>query len=251
VSAFEVASVKRNRSGETQIRFETPPGRLTAVNVPVRFLIRQAYRVPESRVIGGPAWLDTERFDILGTAPEVKTADGIREKLRALLADRFRLVLHNETRQMPIYSLVLATSATALGPNLRPSTVNCGGQSSRAAGGRVQCGILVSQGPASASLRGGGAAFADFVRLFGDFLDRPIVDHTGLSGAFDVELQFAAPRSSTPGLAVPGGLAASPSGDEIPSVFTAVREQLGLKLEAERGAADVLVIDAISEPLQD
>jgi hypothetical protein len=87
VATFEAASIRRNVSGETRVRFETPPGRLTAVNVPLRFVIRQAYRVPEARIIGGPGWIDSERFDITATATGAN-ADATREMLRTLLKER-------------------------------------------------------------------------------------------------------------------------------------------------------------------
>jgi uncharacterized protein (TIGR03435 family) len=250
---FDVASVKRNVSGETRVQFDTPPGRLTAINTPVRFLIRQAYRLPESRVIGGPPWLDTDRFDILAKAPEGVTADRdrIRQMLQLLLRDRFGLALHQESREMPIYVVRMARTDGSLGPNLRRSTTDCAGRPSSIVAGRVQCGILVSQSAASASLRGGGATMDNFVRLLGDFLDRPLSDQTGLTGTFDLELQFAAERSALPGAAIPGGLPAAANVDDLPLVFTALEEQLGLKLEAQRGRADVLVIDRASPPTVD
>ena len=245
---FDVTSVKRNTSGETRIRFETPPGRMTAVNVPIRFLIRQAYRLPEVRIIGGPSWLDTDRFDVLATTTtSAASSETIRQMLRALLAERFGLVVHTEAREMPIYALVVDKDDGRLGPNLRRSATECGGRGGTMVGGRVQCGILVSQGPGSGSLRGGGATIAEFVRLFGDFLNRPVVDNTGLSGTFDFELQFTAERSALPGAGVPGGLTTA-ADDEIPSLFTALQEQLGLKLNAQRGTTDVLVIDRVSQP---
>jgi len=250
-AVFDVASVKRNVSGDSRVRFETPPGRLNAINVPLRFAIRQAYRLPESRVLGGPGWLDTDRFDIVATTPAPATGDVMREMLRAFLKERFRLAIHVETREMPIYVLKLAQSDASLGPNLRRSTADCTGRPSSMVAGRVQCGILVSQGPANASLRGGGATLDNFVRLLGDFLDRPLEDRTGLTGTFDLELQFTADRSATPGGAVPGGLAAPGRPDDVPSVFTALQEQLGLKLDAERGRADVLVVDAAALPALD
>jgi uncharacterized protein (TIGR03435 family) len=117
--------------------------------------------------------------------------------------------------------------------------------------GRVQCGILVSQGPGSGSLRGGGATMDAFVRLLGDFLDRPLNDGTGLTGSFDLELQFTAERSSTPGAPAPGGLAAAVGVDDVPSVFTAIREQMGLRLDAQNGPAELWVIDAVSQPTLD
>src|SRR5688572_7326011 len=248
-AAFDVTSVKRNTSGETRIRFETPPGRMTAVNVPVRFLIRQAYRLPEARIIGGPSWLDTDRFDILATtATSGATSETNRQMLRSLLAVRFGLVVHTEAREMPIYSLVLDGDDGILGPNLRRSATDCAGRGNTMAGGRVQCGILVSQGPGSGSLRGGGATIAEFVRLFGDFLNRPVVDNTGLSGTFDFELQFTAERSALPGAPIPGGLTPTAAGDDIPLVFTALQEQMGLKLTSQRGTTDVLVVDRVSQP---
>jgi uncharacterized protein (TIGR03435 family) len=251
VATFEAASIKRNTSGETRLRFETPPGRLTAVNVPLRFVIRQAYRVPEARIIGGPAWVDTERFDILATAPANANVDTPREMLRALLKERFALAVHAELREMPVYVLRLARTDATLGPHLRRSTTDCTGRGSTVVAGRVQCGIMVSQGPGSGSLRGGGATIDNFVRLLGDFLDRPLNDDTGLAGAFDLELQFTAERSSTPGAPVPGGLPPAASPDDVPSLFTALPEQMGLKLDAQRGRADVWVIDDVSQPTPD
>ena len=145
---------------------------------------------------------------------------------------------------MPIYGLERARDNGVLGPNFRPSTDDCTGQTPRVVEGRPRCGVMVSQASTSASLRGG-AAFGDIVRLLGDFLDRPLVDRTGLSGAYDLELQFTADRGSLPG-AVPGGVSAA--GGDIPSVFTAVQEQLGLKLTPQSGTAAVLVIDRVSPP---
>jgi len=249
--SFDVVSIKRNTSGDTRIRFEMPPGRLNAVNVTLRFAIQQAYRLPRSRVLGGPAWLDSDRFDIAATASgDAITSDVIRQMLRSALADRFGVALHNEMKQMPIYSLVLARSDGTLGPNLRRSSMDCAGRRSQVVGGQVQCGVLVSQAPTSASLRGGAAPLAEFVRLFSDFLERPLIDNTGLTGTFDLELQFTATRSALPGAAAPGGLATAPSTDDIPPVFTAVQEQLGLKLNATSGTADVLIIDRATPPTE-
>lgn len=252
-ASFEAATIRKNVSGETRTRFETPPGRLNAINVPLRFLIRQAYHVSEARVLGGPAWLDTDRFDVVATAPAAANTDAIRVMLRALLQSRFGLMAHLETREMPIYILKMARPDNTLGPDLRRSTTDCTGRPAAMAAGRVQCGILVSQGPGSGSLRGGAATIENFARLLGDFLDRPLNDETGLTGTFDLELQFTAPRSSAPGAPVPGGglTAAAGSPDDIPTVFTAIQEQLGLKLDAQRGRAEVWVVDAVTAPRLD
>jgi uncharacterized protein (TIGR03435 family) len=248
--SFEAAAIRSNTSGDAGTRFEAPPGRLNAINVPLRFLIRQAYRVPEARILSGPAWLDSDRFDVTATTPGSVNADAVRGMLRTLLAERFGLVMHTEMREMPIYVLRMARADGTLGPNLRRSSTDCTGRPSAMANGRVQCGILVSQGSGSGSLRGGAATIESFARLLGDFLERPLNDETGLTGTFDLELQFTAPRSSSPGAAVPGALSTSASPDDVPTVFTAVLEQLGLKLDAQRGRADVWVVDSASLPTE-
>jgi uncharacterized protein (TIGR03435 family) len=169
--------------------------------------------------------------------------------LRTLLSERFGLTLHTENREMPIYSLRLARADRKLGPNLHESSTNCAGQAARMVGRRVGCGVLVSQAPTSASLRGGATTMAEFSRFLGDFLDRPLVDETGLAGTFDLELQFSAVRSSLPGEPVPGGLGVG-SPDEAPTVFTAIQEQLGLKLDSLRRVTDVFVIEQVSKPTE-
>ena len=248
---FDVVSVKPNQSGETSTNVQTPPGRFRAINASLRFLVRQAYRLPEPRIIGGPAWLGTDRFDVEATAPAAGDIPDLRrERLRALLADRFALVARPETRTLPIYSLV-RTGKDSLGPNLRASTTECAPGAARMAGARVACGLLVSGNAASASLRGGATPFPDFVRMLGDFVDRPFVDRTGLTGNFDLELQFTGDRSAVPGAPAPGGLTVARSPDEAPSIFTALQEQLGLRLEATTGPVEVLVIGRAERPTPD
>jgi uncharacterized protein (TIGR03435 family) len=176
------------------------------------------------------------RFDVTATAGLRASGDTVREMLRGLLRDRFGLVVHAETREMPIYVLKIARADGTLGPNLRRSSTDCSGRPSNVVAGRVQCGILVSPGQTTASLRGGGVTIANFVRLFGDFLDRPLNDATGLDGVFDFEFQFSV------------GLPAATTPDDLPPVSTAIHEQMGLKLDAQKGRADVWVIDAASQP---
>ncbi len=249
-SRFDAVSIKVNRSGETQIRYEAPTGRLTAINVPLRFFIRRAFELPDARIVGGPAWLETERFDIVATLPADADSDMMRRMMQTLLADRFKLVARREVREMPVYSLVRLRQE-ALGPSLRVSTSVCEPGVPRIAKGRVECGLMLGQGPASASLRGGATAFDSVVRILGEFLERPLIDRTGLTGSYDLQLQFTASRGLIPGVGTPGGLAAAASPDEVPLVFTAVQEQLGLRLVPERAAADVLVIEAVSRPAED
>ena len=247
---FEVASIRKNPEGGARVSIETPPGRFQATNAPVRFLIRWAYRIAEPRIIAGPDWIAVDRFDISATAPaEGWTGDRTRQMVRALLADRFGLVARTETREMALYNLLVVKPGT-LGPNLRPAASDCSAPDtpSRMVAGRVQCGLLVSQNAGSASLRGGGMTMPDFVRSLGEYVDRPLVDATGLSARYDLELQFTADRSALVGARPPGGLDAADI--DIAPLPTALREQLGLRLDAGRGAVEVLVIDRLSRPTE-
>src|SRR5437773_2416374 len=134
--AFEVASVKPNNSGDGRVMFANQPGgRFTATNVTLKMLIRQAYQLQDFQVVGGPGWMTSDHFDIVakaeqGTPPETPSLDRtgptrIQLMIRALLAERFQLVAHNENRELPIYALVLARSDGKLGPELRKSDVDC------------------------------------------------------------------------------------------------------------------------------
>jgi uncharacterized protein (TIGR03435 family) len=239
--AFEVASIKRNASGQTRVRFETPPGTLTAVNAPLRFLIRQAYRVPESRISGGPSWLDTDRFDIAAKATSsTASSNDLRLMLRALLAERFGLALHTEEKEVPVYTLRVARADRKLGPNLRESSTDCTGRGPALAGTKVECGIMVSQGAVAGSLRGGATTLAEFTRLLGDFLERPLMDDTGLAAKYDLDLEF----STGVGTAVVGAIDTRDS----PAIFTAIQEQLGLKLDSQRRTTEIYVIDRAAPP---
>ena len=250
-SKFDVASVKKNPLGGARVSVETPPGRFQATNTPLRFLIRWSYRIAEPRIVGGPGWIGVDRFDVSATASvEGWSGERARQMVRALLADRFGLAAHTETREMPIFVLTVAKPG-AFGQYLRPAAFDCQASDtpSRVVAGQVQCGLLVSQNGGSASLRGGGMTMADFARTLGEYVDRPLVDRTGLTGRYDLELQFTADRSALVGARPPGGLDATADSD-IPPLATALREQLGLRLDSERGPVEVLVIDRVAQPTE-
>ncbi|HTM03873.1 MAG TPA: TIGR03435 family protein [Vicinamibacterales bacterium] len=250
VPRFDVASIKANTSATRAVGFDLPAGRVQITNAPLRFIIRQAYRIPEPRILGGPDWMGIVRFDITATAPTAGwTGDRARQMIQSLLADRFKLVTHMETRNLPIYTLVVAKTGS-LGPNLRPAASDCANSGPKTADGKVQCGLLVSQAATSASLRGGGLAFADFVRTLGEYVDRPLEDRTGLQGRYDLDLQFTADRGAVPGGPVPGGLTATAADADIPTLPTALLEQLGLRLEATRGDVEVMVVDRVERPAE-
>jgi uncharacterized protein (TIGR03435 family) len=249
---FDVASIKRNPTGGARVSIETPPGRFQATNTPLRFLVRWSYRIAEPRILDGPDWIGVDRFDVTATAPaEGWTGERTRQMVRTLLANRFGLVTHTETREMRIYTLTVAKPG-AFGPHLRPAAVDCSAPDTpprMATDGKVACGLLVSQAAGSASLRGGGQLMADFARSLGEYVDRPLVDRTSLTGRYDLELQFTADRSGIVGAGPPGGLAATVDSDIAP-LPTALLEQLGLRLTSEQGRVEVLVIDRVSKPTE-
>src|SRR5688572_1629366 len=124
--AFEVVSVKANKTGAPGGSFVMPPGRFTATNIPLKVLITNAYQLSFFQVVGGPDWVSTDRFDISAKAPDGAPPEQTRAMVRTLLRDRFKLAVHMETRDTPIYSLVTARTDGRLGPNLKRSTMDCG-----------------------------------------------------------------------------------------------------------------------------
>ena len=129
--AFEVASVKRNASGEIEGSIGPRPGGYAATNIPLRLLIIRAYELRSFQVAGGPSWIDGERFDVTARAPEGTPANQVFSMLRTLLAERFKLVAHAEKREQPVYALVTARADGRLGPKLKASTLNCAEQPSQ------------------------------------------------------------------------------------------------------------------------
>ena len=262
---FEVASVKRNSSGENFIRIGMQPGgRYTATNVPLSQLITQAYQLQRFQLIGGPDWIRSDRFDISAKAEgEVQptppgTAGAIQMMVRNLLADRFKLVVHEEERDLPIYALVLAREDKRLGPKLQSSTVDCqalmreaaaagrGGAPPPAPGQRPFCGMQMGNG----TLRGSSFAMSQLPNVLAPIVQRYVVDRTGLTGNFDIDLTFTPEQIGGGGAGAAPGVAPAPDMAGA-SIFTALQEQLGLKLESSRGPVKVLVIDSVQPPTED
>ena len=244
--AFEVASVRPNISGpgSTFMR-RLPASGFEAGNVTTRDLILFAYNVQRYRIVGLSGWTESDRFDIsaraganLPSAPPGTTVEALM--LRTLLADRFRLAVHTETRQMQVYALVVARSDGRLGPQLRRSTVTCDANPATASqpnAAQPRCGTRSSAGSTSAV----GMRMSDFPYFLAGQLQRPVIDRTGLTGTWDVDLKFAPDG-------VAGDLTAASPQDTGPSLFTALQEQLGLTLEPSTGPVEVLVIDRIERP---
>jgi uncharacterized protein (TIGR03435 family) len=208
----------------------------------VRFLVTLAYQVRSFQVLDGPAWIGSDRFDIIATVDRSKPGadepadptkltaaqlsnmqNQMRPRLTALLAERFGLKVHREMREQPIYELVV----TKGGPKVEPVTGNFGGL-------RIAKNQFVGEGATTEMLS---TALANQV-------GRPVVDRAGLVGSFNFKLNWTPPDAATQ-----NGPDPSPTADQTgPSIFTAVREQLGLELKATRGPAEVLIIDHVERP---
>ena len=246
---FEVASVKPTRPG-VPLPFVGSPGRF-AMRAPVRVLIQNAFQLlQDPQLVGGPSWLTSDTFDIDATVAGDPPQDQIPLMLRALLADRFKLVVHTERRELPIYALVLARRDGKLGARIRPGTYGCLALRRRAIGapppplapsGRVPCVLRHGAG----SVVGEGISLAQLADHLSPFVNRVVVDQTGLAGEFDFDLEWTPDRSKPD---APQQLPTIPNG---PSLFTALQEQLGLKLESTRGPVEVLVIDSVERPTPD
>jgi uncharacterized protein (TIGR03435 family) len=261
-AAFEVASVKRNTSGDQRVAIQNQPGGLfRATNVTLRLLLGNAYRGEASRIEGGPSWFNSDRFDILAKAEGDAPPDQFRAMLRALLQERFKLSVHHETRELPIYALVVARSDRKLGPHLRPAAVDCStvGRGSapppisQSPTERLPCGMRQAPG----RIQAGGVPMAPLVGNLSNFVDRLVVDRTGLKGNFDLELEWTPDqlRDLKPLADLPPGAQSLVNGVPFdpngPSIFTALQEQLGLKLESTKGPVEVLVIDSVERPTED
>jgi bla regulator protein blaR1 len=266
---FVVASVKANKSGEGFIRFGLlPGGSFTAQNVPVRELIRFAYGYQNFQVEGGPGWINADRFDVTakaeGELPQMGPGQigPVNLMMRALLADRFKLVARNETKEMPIYSLVLARQDRKLGPKIELSTTDCAALFGARRGGapgpppgppapgeRPQCGMFMGFG----NIGAGDTTLANLAQMLSVRVNRIVVDKTGLEGKYSFTLEFA-PEQLPPagGPTPPPGAPPLPAFDaNAPSLFTALQEQLGLKLESARGPVEMLIIESIEQPTPD
>ena len=260
--AFEVISIKPRAPappGElvgSPSGFQ-PGGRYFARNTSLFNLIESAYRgnhvvLRAEQVVGGPSWLHSPLFDIdakvggeLSPIPIPLLPTGAA-LLRSLLEDRFKLKAHVESRPLPVYVLLLAHSNGTLGPKLRPSLVDCQQLLEASRGyppvplppppaGRPQCGAHV---PGATTMVLGGTTMEKLAAYLVRPVRSTVVDRTGLTGSYDVELAWGR-ESLTP---------SSGSTPEGPSIFTAVREQLGLKLELRREPMDVVVIDHVERP---
>jgi uncharacterized protein (TIGR03435 family) len=265
---FEVASVKRSAPDAGGSMVGGGRGQYRAINVPLRVTIANAWNLRDHQIIGAPAWLATDRFDIVAKEPEGTVTDEQRRlMMQALLVDRFKLQARLETREMPLYNLVLLRTDGRLGQELRPTPVDCAAlRKERAAGGaaaaapprqaqnieeRVPCSRRGFFSPQSATINSSGMTLEEIAAALGTYVDRTVVNKTGLKGEYDLLLKFKPEAGGPMGtLAPPLSTAADPSSD-LATLGAAVQEQLGLKLESARGPVQVLVIQSVSPPVED
>ena len=267
--SLEVVSVKPAAPGAQNPSVQiSPSGRVTWTNVTLQAMVSAAYqrsRWDSHEIAGGPNWFSQARFDVVAVAPgglPRPDADGFPSQLlamfRAVLEDRFKLVTHWDTREGPIFNLVLDRADRRLGPKLVPVAVDCekAGAAivagtppvSRPGRGR-ECNFSLTSSGEPGSLQGNAVTMAVLASFLGvEGAGRQVVDRTGLSGTFDIDLLYLPEQPS--GDVSPEKLALDPRFAGRAGLVTSLREQLGLKLEPARGPVDVLVIDHVERPTE-
>jgi len=260
--AFDVASVKPDKTGGMGVRIMFQPGgRFTADNITLKFLIRLAYDVQDFQISGGPPWINSDRYDIEAKADgppepdrrtmteEQRKADMAHRRLmiQALLAERFKLTVHKESKDAPIYALVVAKNGLKIKelppeekPQLDatdpPEKPDLNKRPSRG-GMRMGRGELTSTG----------IKLSFLAEALSNQVGRTVIDKTGLKGDYSFELKWTPDESQGAAIKGPGD-GAPPSADANgPSIFTAIQEQLGLKLESQKGPVDLIVIDHVEK----
>ncbi len=235
---FEAASIKPSAPQEMgRIRVGIsmlPGGRISMTGVTVKELMKQAYGIRDFQIVGGPAWLGTERYDVTAKPEDAANQEQVKLMVQALLADRFKLQFHRETKELPTYALVVAKGGSKLKPYVEPE------RDSRGSGG--------GGGGMMRMMRGGhfeanGVPLAALANQLSQVLGRSVIDKTELKGDYDFKLDWT-PDENQPGLMkLPGGEAPPPSSGDGVSIFAAVQEQLGLKLESTKGPVEILIVD--------
>jgi uncharacterized protein (TIGR03435 family) len=241
--AFEVTSVKPTATPPSQGEFggiRALPGGQTYVArfVPLKLMMKLMYKITDSQIVGGPDWINTDRFDVRAKAEQPTTLDNLHIMFQTLLADRFELKFHRETRTLPAFLLTVDKGGSKMKVNESPEPFDIPIQLSSQA-----------QPPKPPVFTGARVSMEYLSWWLGQQLnnvqqvDRPVVDQTGLKGFYDFKLSYAPDLSGRTG---PNG--ETPPSFDGPSLFQALREQLGLKLESSKGPVEVFVIDHVEKP---
>jgi uncharacterized protein (TIGR03435 family) len=221
--------------------------------VTLKMLIACAYRIQQFQVSRGPSWIDSDRFDIEGRAEDPKVDfDQLRLMLRSMFEDRFNLKSHRETKESSVYALVLGNSGPKIELSIDQASPDINGHAPQGAGpsrGAIRMG--------AGTMVGNAVTLSLFARVLSQRLDRPVVDRTNLAGRFNILLQWAPNETENPfdpgGNKLPetiidmtgGRVTVDPSG---PSIFSAIQQQMGLRLESGRAPVEFLVIDHVDKP---
>lgn len=289
---FEVASIKATapqEAGRIMVKMGGDPGRLDYVNVSLRDLVRQAYGVKDYQVVA-PDWMLSARFDVQAKYPPDTPKETQNIMLQALLAERFALKMHKENKELPVYNLIVGKNGPKLkkaedspmtamsdgpGPGA-PGNINVtagargGGASGGASGGTFRVGgpggpggppmggrgmtMMRMEGPGKMHITSKGTTVAALSDMLARQVGKPVFDQTGITGNYDVELEFKPEEGGAGGMmrGMPmmaprpdGGPA--PDAVEAPSIFTAIQDQLGLKLEAKKGPVETIVVDSANK----
>ncbi|HXW55209.1 MAG TPA: TIGR03435 family protein [Candidatus Cybelea sp.] len=257
--SFEVASIKPNRSGAPNRFIQLgDPSRFTTTNIPAKDLLEFAYHLQPFQISGGPGWIESQGYDIeakvddtvardLEKLPREQRMDQIRLMLRSLLEDRFKLKVSHETKELPVYALVVAKGGPKLTPAAAPPAQPAGANAPRGPRG---LGIMMSPG----EIRSTGMPIRTLAEVLArqpEIGGRLVLDQTGIDGNYDFTLHWAAqsPRAQQENAGNDQALDNAPPADSSgPSIFTAIQEQLGLKLESTKGQVETLEIVNIEKP---
>ncbi|MGA3187847.1 MAG: TIGR03435 family protein [Bryobacteraceae bacterium] len=223
---FEVASIKPSDPAARGTRVQLERGRFTGSNLTVKFLIQFSYEVREFQIQGGPGWIGTQGYDITAKGGGDATEEDVPPMMQALLKERFKLVLHRATKELPIYALVAAKG----GPKMKASASS----GEKGVSMRTRRGLIEVQQITMAELA------TQLARILG----RSVVDRTELAGEYDFKLEWTPDEAEPGGAREPGTIQVEGTG---PSIFTALQEQLGLKLESTKGPVEILVIERVEK----
>ena len=234
--AFEVASIKAAPPPTgmgIRVGIGQDKGRITMSNVNLRMLLARAYKIKEHQLVA-PDWMDSARFDIVAKLPEGATSDQVPEMIQTLLADRFKVTIHKESKVLPIYAMIVAKG----GPKMKEAEADGN--------------LRVMMSPKGREMSGK-ATLSRLADALSNMMDRPVVDETELKGVFEIDLTWSPDESDSPRLREGGGPAGAHEGGEggkfqdtadAPNIFVALQEKMGLKLEARKSPADIIVVDS-------
>jgi uncharacterized protein (TIGR03435 family) len=207
---------------------------------PVKLLIMYAYAFQRSQIVGGPEWINDDRYEIDAKAGENANREQLMAMLQSLLEDRFQMRVHRESRETSVYALVVGKNGPKLSP---PKEATCPAANtpvppSQSGAAPTPCGQMrILPSATGVRMEGDRVPLAELLRVLAVAVDRPLLDKTNLPGLFDIRLHFIAEAPGAP-----------PSDSPVPNVFDALQEQLGLKLDSSKGPVEFLVIDRVERP---